>query len=474
METPVYDFVQKYVQRDGVRLHMPGHKGHSFLGCELLDITEIAGADVLSESSGILGISQRNASALFGTGATLYSTEGSSLCIKVMLATVLVAWKERQRRGDCGRQGASLCGEQPWILTARNVHRAMVDGCALLDLELRFIPSSRTESICSAKVTAESVEDILSSCTELPVGVYITSPDYLGVQSDIAAISAVCHRYGLPLLVDNAHGAYLAFLRDNRHPIAQGADICCDSAHKTLPVLTGGAYLHLSRSCAGQFAGYAARMRAVFGSTSPSYLVLQSLDLCNRYLADGYPDRLEKCIRQIEKLKKALEERGIAVQETEPLKIVIDTNASGYRGLEIARELREFTCINSVGGIECEYADDRFLVFMMTPENRETDFESLWEWMKVTKLNEKKKALTSGSSVPSEGGRRRMSVRQALLSDSEMVPVCRAVGRILAQETVSCPPAIPIGISGEEVTAEMAELFQAYGIQEIAVVACNV
>lgn len=474
METPVYDFVQEYIQKKGARLHMPGHKGQVFLGCEPLDITEIAGADVLSESEGILGLSQKNASELFGTGATFYSTEGSSQCIKAMLAVTLMAWQSQKKDGRRQTENTTCPKKRPWVLAARNIHRAMIDACALLDLDLEFIPFSRTKSICSVNVEAESVESVLSSCKESPVGVYLTSPDYLGMQLDIAAIASICHLHQVPLLVDNAHGAYLAFLEENQHPMALGADICCDSAHKTLPVLTGGAYLHFAHSCAARFAPYASKALTLFGSTSPSYLILQSLDLCNQYLADGYDKRLGKCVRKTGQIKDELTKRGIIVQSGEPLKIVIHTAASGYRGLEIAQELRDFRFGEAVHGIECEYADEQFLVLMMTPENRKEDFASLLEWTKVTRLNKKKEPLLLNMDLTGGIGKRRMSIREAILSDSETIPVHEAAGRILAQETVSCPPAVPIGISGEEVTAEMVELFRMYGILEIAVVACKV
>ena len=122
-----------------------------------------------------------------------------------------------------------------------------------------------------------------------PFGVYVTSPDYLGGVQELPALAAVCRAQGVPLLVDNAHGAYLRFLPQNCHPIAQGAAMCCDSAHKTLPVVTGGAYLHLAHDAPVQDEAAVRGALALFGSTSPSYLILQSLDACNAVLAGDYP-----------------------------------------------------------------------------------------------------------------------------------------------------------------------------------------
>ena len=464
MRTPVADFIDSYIARDGVRVHMPGHKGAGPLGVEVRDITEIAGADVLSESVGILGESQQNACTLFGTGATLYSTEGSSLAVKAMLYSVMMHWKHCVKEMEYSR---------PFILAARNVHRAMLDGCALLDLDLEFIRSGKAQGLCSAVVTAQEVEQSLKACGQLPAAVYLTSPDYLGVQSDIAAIAEVCHKYGTLLAVDNAHGAYLAFLEAGKHPIHLGADICCDSAHKTLPVLTGGAYLHLHENIVSEILDSARKGLTMFGSTSPSYLILQSLDLCNVYLEQKFCGELAECVEKVWQFKKAAGDRGLHIMEGEPLKIVIDTGASGYDGEEIAGELREFACC--IGerkrfGIECEFADHHTVVFMMSPQNGPEDWQMLYRWLDRTRLLKPGKAFAPAKTLGEEHAVRRMTIREAVFAESEIIPVREAEGRILAQETVSCPPAIPIAVSGEEIDRNMIRVFEEYGIRDISVV----
>lgn len=464
MRTPVADFIDSYIARDGVRAHMPGHKGAGPLGVEVRDITEIAGADVLSESVGILGESQQNACTLFGTGATLYSTEGSSLAVKAMLYSVMMHWKHCVKEMEYSR---------PFILAARNVHRAMLDGCALLDLDLEFIRSSQAQGLCSAVVTAQEVEQSLKACGQLPAAVYLTSPDYLGVQSEIAAIAEVCHKYGTLLAVDNAHGAYLAFLEASKHPIHLGADICCDSAHKTLPVLTGGAYLHLHENIVSEILDSARKGLTMFGSTSPSYLIMQSLDLCNVYLEQKFRRELAECVEKVRQFKKAAGDRGLHIMEGEPLKIVIDTGASGYDGEEIAGELREFVCC--IGerkrfGIECEFADHHTVVFMMSPQNGLEDWQMLYRWLDRTRLLKPGKAFAPAKTLGEEHAVRRMTIREAVFAESEIIPVREAEGRILAQETVSCPPAIPIAVSGEEIDRNMIRVFEEYGIRDVSVV----
>lgn len=475
MKTPVYDFVQAYLEKDSVRFHMPGHKGEGALGCEKRDITEIDGADVLSVPTGILEESQCAAAALFQTDATYYSTEGSSLSIKAMLAAALMDWKRDMSSLEgvmSENEKEAAKSSRPWILAAPNVHRAMIDGCALLDLDVEFIACQAGDSICSLIIDPQSVEHGLQCRKNRPVAVYLTSPDYLGMQTRITEIANLCHRDGIPLLVDNAHGAYLAFLEGGCHPIHQGADLCCDSAHKTLPVLTGGSYLHVAKGCGKRFAAYIPRAMAVFGSTSPSYLILQSLDLCNRYLKEKYSVELQECAGEIDKIKSEMRERGFVLYGTEALKIVIDTASSGYSAGEIAEEMRktEFSVHGRTRyGIECEYAGEGYVVCMITPQNSREDLECMRQWMCRTRLNMPKSPVIRPFLSRKEGIRR-MTIREAVLAPSERIAVSEAEGRILAQETVSCPPAVPIGISGEEVTAQMVSLYQAYGIEEIDVV----
>ena len=211
MTTPIVDFVRRYAQSGTARLHMPGHKGQSLLGCEPWDITEIRGADELYEAEGIIAQSEANATRLFGTAHTYYSTEGSSQCIRAMLCLAL--------------QGAPRTGKRPVLLAARNAHKALLYAAALLDFDIRWLwPAPEdTGALCSCPVTVQALSAALEELAgqgRTPFGVYLTSPDYLGGMQDIAALSAVCDAHGVPLLVDNAHGAYLRFLPGgSRHPI---------------------------------------------------------------------------------------------------------------------------------------------------------------------------------------------------------------------------------------------------------------
>ncbi|MBQ8431547.1 MAG: amino acid decarboxylase [Clostridia bacterium] len=446
MKTPIVDFVKNYADAKTARFHMPGHKGKSFLGMEALDITEIGGADVLSCPHGILAESEENATSLFGTAHTFYSTEGSSLAIKAMLALVTTATP----------RGAS----RPRILAGRNAHKAFLYACALLDLQVTWLYPSPEERLCSCVITPKDLEAALATMEEPPAAVYLTSPDYLGQTSDIAGIAACCRAHGIPLLVDNAHGAYLKFLSPSRHPMDLGATMCCDSAHKTLPVLTGGAYLHLSKEADPSLVERARGMLALFASTSPSYLILQSLDACNRYLTNGYRERLAACLERVAALKEALGDKGIPQLSCEPLKLIPAPRAIGYTGEALAEHLRS-------AGVEAEFYDDTHLVLMITPENDAEDLRRLEE--ALFRLP-RKEALPSPALPAILPHTAPLSIREAILSPSQAIPVALAEGRICATPTVSCPPAIPIVISGERITAADVELLAHYGQDTVDVI----
>ena len=442
MNTPIADFVRGYDGSGTARLHMPGHKGRPFLGCEHLDITEVKGADALYEADGIIAESEKNAGALFGSGRTLYSTEGSSQCIRAMLYLALT----------CRPAGAA-----PVIVATRNVHKAFVYAAALLDFEVVWLwPEGDSQSLCGCPASPEGLEKTLAELDQPPAAVYLTSPDYLGGMADIASLAQVCHRHDTVLAVDNAHGAYLHFLDPAVHPLDLGADICCDSAHKTLPVLTGGAYLHIGKNAPAGFRENAKAALALFGSTSPSYLTLASLDLCNRYLAEDYPARLAETVRRLEAVRAALAERGWRVEDSDPLRLTIRAPA-GTTGQALAERLRR-------GGVECEYADRDFLVLMATPENDPADFDRL-----LAALGENRAPYAEMPSMPLAGGERVCSIRQALFAPREAVPAEAALGRVCGAPTVGCPPAIPIAVSGERIGPEAVALFRYYGVETVEV-----
>ena len=442
MNTPICDFVRAYAAGNPARMHMPGHKGKPFTGPEALDLTEIAGADVLYRSRGIIRQSEENAASLFGTARTVYSAEGSSLCIRAMLYLALLTAKER--------------GVPPRLLAGRNAHRTLMTAAALLDLEVEWLLPAPGEDILSCAVTAETLENRLKE--KLYMAVYLTSPDYLGRQADLRAAAEACRRAGVPLLVDNAHGAYLKFLAEDAHPMTLGADACCDSAHKTLSCLTGAAYLHLSENAPEGWAERAEQAMSLFASTSPSYLILQSLDRMNAELAGGWPEKLRRAEGRLAGMKKTLRQEGWTLIGDEPVKLVLDAAARGYTGEELQEILRR-------DGIECEFADREYLVLMPSADTPEEDWNRLEAALREIPGREPLTGKPPALPVPE----RVTGIRAAMLSSRETLPLEKAVGRILADACVSCPPAVPVVIAGERVTEDAAACMAYYGVTECEV-----
>ena len=445
MKTPICDFVGRYVSLSPLRLHMPGHKGTGPLGAEDKDITEIFGADVLYREKGILKESQENASRLFRSGKTLYSTEGATLCIRAMLQLARIDAMERGRE---------------FVLAAeRHAHRSFFTGCALLGIEPLYLPSRHPGSLFSGAVSPDDLRTFFREQEKAPTAIYITSPDYLGNVSDVSVISEICRENDCLLLVDNAHGAYLSFLPGENHPLAQGADLVCDSAHKTLPVLTGGAYLHLSRSAPPYLLSQAESVMALFASTSPSYLILQSLDACNAYLNGDFPRKLTAFAGKVHDLKKYLMKQGFSLVGNEPLKITVQTKPSGYTGDELSVILQEM-------GIYCEFSDPDHLVMMLSPSLEEGALNRIA--CAFSAVLQKEPILLFPPRIPS--AERCTTLREALLSPCEKVSVEDSIGRVLSKPDTSCPPAVPIVLCGERIDKTHLPLFRYYGITDLQVV----
>ena len=459
MNTPICDFVRDYAERNPIRMHMPGHKGKgpgfpesdsyesAFSRIFSYDITEISDADDLFHPKGIILESEKNVSAVFGC-PTYYSTEGSSLCIRAMLALC----KNKAEKKDSS-----------WVLAARNAHQTFVSACALLDLDAEWIGSS-SGSFLSMSMDGKSLEEALTSGKNrhgsLPVCVYATSPDYTGHILPIREISQVCHEMGVPLVVDNAHGAYLHFLENSLHPMDLGADLCCDSAHKTLPALTGCAYLHVKQ---GLFSDKEVKeAMSLFASTSPSWILLQSLDLLNPILSGDFRKDLKETIQEVGEGKKRLSDSGIPCVGEEPLKITIETRKLGYTGDEFAECLREGAL-----PVEVEFSDPERIVLMISPCHEKEEIRNTID--KILSIP-KKESLSEREATAESIGEKVLTLRKAVFSEREEVPVKESIGRIASLGQYGCPPAVPIVMPGERIGKEQAELLSFYGHETCQVV----
>lgn len=427
MSAPLYEALRNHCAIGRAPFHTPGHKGNpSALPGDLfhLDLTELPDTGSLYDGGGPIERAEALAAALFGTARTCLSAGGCTLCIQAMFRLAIP------------RGGRVLC--------TRNAHRSAVGAMALLGIEPVW---AMPEDLISA-IEARSA-DVRA--------VYVTSPDYYGRLLDIAAISAACRKRSLPLLVDCAHGAHLMFTEPRLHPLLSGASMTADSAHKTLGVLTGGAWLNIADP---RFAEDAKAAMALFGSTSPSFPVLASLDLAREWLekhADAFPVLQER----VEKVRRLARSRGISSPEgpCDPARLTLETASIGLTGTRAADLLR-------AAGVEPEYADRSYVVLIATPFNTEEDFLRLERAIRLLPAGEPLPRISTFPALPPVV----LSLREAVLSDSRPVPVSQAAGKVAADIVCPCPPGIPIVMPGEQITIEAAEFLRNYGILKIKVI----
>jgi arginine/lysine/ornithine decarboxylase len=445
-KSPLYKALITYASQNPARFHMPGHKGVATLlsgvfGDALsFDVTELPETDNLFDDTGAILEAEKAAAREYKTRETLFSAGGSTLCIQAMLRLV---------SKDGGR-----------VISARNIHRAAVNAMALLGIEPVWVwPRPFEGSALPGVISPADIEEAVLQSPDV-TAVYITSPDYYGVLSDIEGISAVCHRHNLPLLVDNAHGAHLNLLEGRLHPISQGADMTCDSAHKTLPALTGGAFLHINST---RFSREDTKEAMVlFGSTSPSYLIMLSLDLARVWMESDGRAEFAKLREKVTSIRKICLAHGFFSPPDavfDPVRLTIDTASRGISGDTAALLLRQ-------QGISVEMSDKRHIVLLPTPFNSQNDFARLENALNSLPLG----PPITFEVLPLEKPKRRVSMREALMSQNKTVDIDDAQGRIAAQARCPCPPGVPLSMPGELISREMAKSLKSYGVLKINVV----
>ena len=480
---PVLKFIEQYKASKKTRLHMPGHKGA--FGYED-DITEISGADSLYTADGIIAESEQETATLFDTRATFYSTEGSSQVIKAMCYLTLQNYfKSRDFEG--GIKNGAEANVHPTILATRNAHKSFIYASMLLGFKIKWLKPEEDYSLCKCKVSPEGLDaaimEYITECEKSNkkadiAGVYITSPDYLGNILDIRGLADVTHKHDLPLLCDNAHGAYLKFMEPDLHPITLGADLASDSAHKTLPVLTGGAYLHVSKKAPSGIETDAKNALLMFGSTSPSYMIMESLDAApGRVSPEKYRETAKRLGALKTKLSEAFKEKfgslGPAIYGDEPLKLCIDMRSCKLRADVVADKLRE-------QNIECEYSDPDFLVTMWTPFNEyPTDYDRFFA--AITKLLP---SMLTIEEEPAEEIKQTIDLEKICYNESvalyqpyemryvphEEMPVSEElIGKVVADSVISCPPAISPIVAGEVINEETIKVLKYYGVKAIEI-----
>lgn len=466
MRLPIRDFLNQYdSDKEIIRLHMPGHKG-KFEDCDN-DITEVHGADSLYEADSIILESENMTADLFGTRRTFYSTEGSSQVIKSMC---FLAIKYASQRN------VEFAGNDFVIAASRNAHKSFINASMLLKFDIAWLPSEDEDfSICKCHVTPEGLRQFLTEYkknnNKILAAVFVTSPDYLGNMLDIRALAKVAHEFNTLLICDNAHGSYLKFVGEDLHPMSLGADMCTDSAHKTLPVLTGGAYLHISRTSPEGLENSARQAMLLFGSTSPSYKIMRSMDLA---LERVKPEEYKAAAEHLAELKDELREMGMKIYGDEPLKLTMDLRDTDIDGNILSEKLRDKK-------IYCEYAEPDFVVTMWSPFNeypdnfvrfrdaiseiagnalKGGDAGELFDIREDTAVIHKRFNLPEVVYQPFE----------TLLLPKKIMKVGESmIGEIAADNMTGCPPAITPVIAGEKIDKDVIEIMKFYGVEELGV-----
>ena len=426
MNTPICNFLEKYTAENRLRLHMPGHNGEI-----PHDITEIYGADELyssDASGGIIGTSEDIAAGLFGAKKTCYSCSGSTLAIQTALALL-------KARG-CRRIAAS-----------RYSHRSLVSAAALLRLDIKWLYPNE---YMSADVTynAEAISGVDA--------VFITNIDYYGGTWKFV-------KPNIPVIIDNAHGSYLKFVDKRKfgteyvHPLELGYPMMvAESAHKTLPVLTGGAYLHFANGADG---ARAKEMMAMFGSSSPSYLVLESLDRFNGIISEN-TQLINNACEAVLELKERLTRSGIPLKKSDPLRITINARECGLSGFDYARGLR-------ANGVECEMADENYVVMMFSALTTVEDCERAEMGALFVTMSAPKPLVKYPVIKP----RVEMPVYEAMFKPQKIVPIENAGGEVCAGLKCPCPPGVPLVMPGEVIDNAVIDALKIYGVKTVPVIA---
>ena len=476
----------EYAGSDAYPFHMPGHKRREipdgipggFPDPYGIDITEIDGFDNLHHAEGILKDAMETVAAIYGADRSWYLVNGSTCGI---LSAVFAATENGGK-----------------ILTARNCHKAVYHAICLNRLEAEYLyPEEITEFRINGGIRAEDVRkalekdamrcagnsgDVRGKITKIQA-VLITSPTYEGVVSDIRVIADAAHEYGIPLIVDEAHGAHLEYA-DQCHSFPKsaleyGADIVIQSLHKTLPCFTQTAILHVKGKLVDQ--DRISRYLSMFQTSSPSYLFMAGMERCIRYMdGDGrnemirYEKRLERFMERMEGLQvlEVLDREICGKYRTvagwDPSKIVVSTmRAEDFHGEELAETLRRKY------HLEMEMTAPEYVIAMTSLMDTEEGFERLGTALleidgvlrrrmesgrKEKAASETPEGLESKLSHPV----RRMLICEAMDADTERTAFQDTVGKVSAEFVYLYPPGIPIIAPGEVFTDAIVEKIMAY------------
>lgn len=440
MPMPLYDALLSFAAEKPLRMHMPGHKGkglplHGLDAAALLDFTELPPTGDLFAGGGAIEAAERLWAAAAGMEQCLFLTGGSTEGLHAALALVC-------RPGD-------------GILMDRSCHRAVYNAAALLDLRPVYLSRAWRQDVgLPGVISPETVAQAMDDHPEIKT-VCITSPTYYGLLSDIPAISEEVHRRGGKLVVDAAHGAHLFWMDEGR--FLAGADLLVASAHKTLralgqtAVLLANGYSHAALRSAG----------ALYGSSSPSYVLMASLDAAREDMEQGGAGRCRAVAKRVAELRRKFPAVTEAGGPADPLRLTLLTE-DGF-GAQKALQRQE---------VWPEMADSNHVVFILTAADGQEELNRLEAALK--KLNSWWGFTGAGALTLPPKPEVEYTLREALFAPKERLPLELAKGRVCACQVAPYPPGVPVIAPGEIITKKALAYLAKVGynmVQEIAVVA---
>lgn len=448
-ELPLLQALIDYHKEENTIFSMPGNKcGLAFSRDEIgsylrenlgrLDITEVDPLDNLHHPEGVIKESQELLAKYYGVKKAYFLVNGSS---SGNLSSIFAAFNE---------------GDE--VLVERNCHKSVYNGLILRKLKVRYIePVVFGDGGLFLPPDKNNIYSALQKCDN-PKGIILTYPNYFGISYDMEEIIKDLKKRGLKIIIDEAHGAHYGVCENLPKNIAHLADYTVVSAHKTLPALTGGAYLLVNDENDNMDFYISA-----FMTTSPSYLIMASLDYARFYLSKYGEEDYRSLINKAEKGKKKVNELcKVRVLSKEELPKGYDIDLSryvlvlpkGYSGGKLQDYLRSKK-------IQCEMSFFSGVVLLLSPVNVDSGLEKLYkalEELDMDLIKNEEKSIKFNYVIPEKG----MEPYEVFNHKGELVKLDYANGKIVKEAIVPYPPGIPLVSSGEKITQEIIEEIKGY------------
>ena len=425
METPIFSHLMDYINDSRITFAMPGHKRGRGIRSELLscDVTELPKTLDLRDTDGVVGKANKLLSERYGSDMSYIVTCGSTACIQSMLATAL-------NKGDT-------------LLAASDCHMSVINTCALCGFNIRFVPKTvNNDFLIPDRIN--DIESILNKYDDIKA-VIVTSPNYYGICEDIKSLAKICHEKGIAILVDEAHGAHFPASEElPQSAVVLGADLVCQSAHKTLNALTGAAYVHVNGNIVDR-----ERLRealSMFQTSSPSYVIAASADIARDELTDGSWDGI--CLICNEFKKKISQNTDIRVLDNDDTtRLVLNFSEYDLTGIQVEKLLSDKY------KIDIEMSDEKNVVLIVTAYNTQKDMDILYAALsEITSRSEKS---VSHLTIPDPPVCSTLiKPYRAFWGTKKNIEFSKSCGFISANTVCAYPPGIPIIAAGERIEKE--------------------